>query len=159
MNTDPATVKRIKESIVNEKDSIELVLNFKRDGSPFWNLLFIAPLYNSDAELEFYLGAQVDISPAVSDRANLLKVLSTSLDDRNIKRGTLKRTNTNPTKTSFFDFLHSHDKPVAQEPDIVADHHLLKKMYRMSLQEQMRTFSSIYSKVSISLITDCRFRC
>ena len=43
--TDKATVSRIEFAIINDIEICELLLNFKKDGTPFWNLVHIVPLY------------------------------------------------------------------------------------------------------------------
>ncbi|OLO39253.1 hypothetical protein BTR23_09405 [Alkalihalophilus pseudofirmus] len=53
--------KRIKEGIKNrESFSIE-ILNYRKDGEPFWNLLSITPVYE-DGKIVNFLGIQTDIT-------------------------------------------------------------------------------------------------
>jgi len=39
-HTDRAAVKRVRDSISQRKESVELLLNHKKNGEPFWNLLY-----------------------------------------------------------------------------------------------------------------------
>lgn len=41
------------------------MLNYRRDGSPFVNLLLIAPLYDNKGHVRYFLGCQIDVSPLV----------------------------------------------------------------------------------------------
>lgn len=46
-------------------------LRSRRDGSPFMNLLMIAPLTDSRGQIRYYIGAQVDVSGIVKDCTDL----------------------------------------------------------------------------------------
>jgi len=39
--SDKSTVSRIREAIREGRESIEVFLNYRQDGTPFWNLLFV----------------------------------------------------------------------------------------------------------------------
>ncbi len=59
--TDPEAVKRIRQAIDDRRSiSVEL-LNYRKDGEPFWNQLHIAPVYDGD-ELTHFLGFQTDVT-------------------------------------------------------------------------------------------------
>ncbi len=42
--TDIAAVKRLKVSIESKQESVELLLNYRKNGEPFWNLLYVGKL-------------------------------------------------------------------------------------------------------------------
>lgn len=48
-----------------------LTYTSRRDGSPFMNLLMIAPLYDSRGIIRYYIGAQVDVSGLVKEGTDL----------------------------------------------------------------------------------------
>lgn len=60
--SDPFSVKRLREKIAAGKEHYETFLNYRRDGSPFMNLLMVAPLYDSRGAVRYFIGAQVDVS-------------------------------------------------------------------------------------------------
>ena len=60
--TNPFSVKRIRDKLLAGKEHFETFLNYRRDGSPFMNLLMIAPLYDSRGAVRYFIGAQVDVS-------------------------------------------------------------------------------------------------
>lgn len=60
--TNPFSVKRIREKLLAGKEHFETFLNYRRDGSPFMNLLMLAPLYDSRGTIRYFIGAQVDVS-------------------------------------------------------------------------------------------------
>ena len=43
----------------------ETILNYRRDGSPFLNLLLIAPLYDNKGDVRYFLGCQIDVSSLI----------------------------------------------------------------------------------------------
>lgn len=38
------------------------VLNYRRDGSPFWNAVFVAPVYDEDGTLIYFFASQLDVT-------------------------------------------------------------------------------------------------
>lgn len=60
--TSPFAVRRIRENLDQGKVHCETFLNYRRDGSPFMNLLMCAPLVDSMGRVRYFLGAQVDVS-------------------------------------------------------------------------------------------------
>jgi PAS domain S-box-containing protein len=56
--TDPKTVEAIREALKTESPITVDILNYKKDGTKFWNRLRIRPLYSEDGKVMFYAGAQ-----------------------------------------------------------------------------------------------------
>lgn len=65
------TVARIATAIKNGQESCETVLNYRRDGSPFMNLLLTAPLYDNHGAVRYFIGAQIDVSGLIEDGRGL----------------------------------------------------------------------------------------
>ena len=63
--TSNATVKRLIDALANGQEICETILNYRRDGSPFMNLLLIAPLYDNKGHVRYFLGCQIDVSSLV----------------------------------------------------------------------------------------------
>ena len=42
--TDRTATKRLKASIEAREETVELLLNYKKSGEPFWNLLYVGKL-------------------------------------------------------------------------------------------------------------------
>jgi PAS domain S-box-containing protein len=57
-DTDPKTVEAIREALKAESPITIDILNYKKDGTKFWNRLRIRPLYGDGGEVMFYAGAQ-----------------------------------------------------------------------------------------------------
>ena len=60
--TDPETSRRIGTAIKAERGCVEWIVNYRRDGTMFWNLLFLSPVFSGDGTLLHYFGNQRDIT-------------------------------------------------------------------------------------------------
>ena len=60
--TDPAEVAKIRDAVKNGRSAAVRLLNYKKDGTPFWNLLTVTPVYAADGSLSKYIGVQVDVT-------------------------------------------------------------------------------------------------
>ena len=60
--TDPAAPPRIRACLAAGQGCIEWILNYRRDGSMFWNLLFISPVRDPDGRVMYFFGNQLDIT-------------------------------------------------------------------------------------------------
>lgn len=61
-HTDRETVRLLRESIAaREAISIE-ILNYRRDGTAFWNAVFIGPVYDKAGELLYFFASQLDVT-------------------------------------------------------------------------------------------------
>lgn len=41
-HTDQSAVRRLRLAIDSNKESVELLLNYRKTGEPFWNLLYVS---------------------------------------------------------------------------------------------------------------------
>lgn len=68
--TDPDSVAKIRQTLKGESSSTILLLNYRKDGSRFWNRFQMSPVRDESDRLVAYLGMQVDITEDV-DRIGL----------------------------------------------------------------------------------------
>lgn len=66
-HTSPHSVRRLAIACSEGREHSEVFVNYRRDGSPFLNLLMIAPLMDSRGNVRYFIGAQVDVSGLVKD--------------------------------------------------------------------------------------------
>ncbi len=60
--TDRADVARLRAAI-ESRTPIELdLLNYKRDGTTFWNRLLVSPVFGDDGELTYFFASQFDVT-------------------------------------------------------------------------------------------------
>jgi len=68
--TDPVTRAEIHEGIAAGRTVSAVVLNYRRDGSPFWNQVLISPVRAEDGTITHHVGVQADVTERVeADRA------------------------------------------------------------------------------------------
>ena len=61
-HTDRAHVADLRQAVAEQKAvSVEL-LNYKRDGTPFWNAVYIAPVFDSTGHLIYFFASQLDVT-------------------------------------------------------------------------------------------------
>ena len=67
--TEPWLTEMLRNGIRRRQPIMVEILNYKKDGTPFRNAVMVAPIFDEDGELEYYLGSQVEIAEDVA-RAN-----------------------------------------------------------------------------------------
>jgi len=73
--TDQKALDVIRTAIANGTDATACLLNYKADGTPFWNQFFVAALRDADNNIVNYVGVQCAIEPeagssALEDKVN-----------------------------------------------------------------------------------------
>ncbi|KAI3287006.1 hypothetical protein DTO002I6_7985 [Penicillium roqueforti] len=69
--TNANSVRRLREAINAGRHHSEMFLNYRRDGSPFMNLLQCAPLCDSHGRVKYFIGAQIDVSGLAMEGASM----------------------------------------------------------------------------------------
>jgi PAS domain S-box-containing protein len=69
-DTDPAHVKKIKEALARGEDVSVDILNYRKDGTPFWNGLYISPVYNALGEIQYFFASQSDATERKNHELN-----------------------------------------------------------------------------------------
>jgi ribosomal protein L12E/L44/L45/RPP1/RPP2 len=64
--TDPRAIAAIRKGVVEGKDTAVCLINYKKDGTSFWNRFFIAALKSSDGKIVNYVGVQCQVSDALA---------------------------------------------------------------------------------------------
>ncbi|GMH66105.1 hypothetical protein TL16_g04359, partial [Triparma laevis f. inornata] len=59
--TDPAAVDVVRRAIENGTDATVCLLNYRADGTPFWNQFFVAALRDEHNEIVNYVGVQCPV--------------------------------------------------------------------------------------------------
>jgi PAS domain S-box-containing protein len=60
--TDPRAVARIREGLATESEVTVELLNYRKDGSSFWNELFISPVHDDEGRLLYHFSSAKDVS-------------------------------------------------------------------------------------------------
>jgi len=70
-DTNRGTVGRIREAISAGKDISVDILNYKKDGTTFWNALFVSPVRDDDGDIIYFFASQLDFTNIKSKEAEL----------------------------------------------------------------------------------------
>nr|AML76610.1 putative LOV domain-containing protein [Juncus inflexus] len=60
--TDMQEISKIREALTAGSNYCGRILNYKKDGTPFWNLLTVAPIKDEDGNILKFIGMQVEVS-------------------------------------------------------------------------------------------------
>ena len=164
--TDSRATKRLRASIDNCEETVELLLNYRKNGDPFWNLLYVSPLLNERGEVVFFLGGQINCSTTIHSFTDILKILS--VNDEELDQLEEMGRNKPPSirsqeskirakpRSNFFKSFRKYNatpRPISSkvsvrdeagmEPD------LINRMGKLSFKTQVEAFYTAYSKVRI----------
>ncbi|MDY7013501.1 MAG: adenylate/guanylate cyclase domain-containing protein [Cyanobacteriota bacterium] len=70
--TNQAEVDRLRAAIKTGKDCTVTLLNYRKDGTSFWNELTISPIYDANNTLTHFIGIQTDVSERIRAKKALL---------------------------------------------------------------------------------------
>ena len=62
LDTDRGTVDEVRAAIADHREFATEILNYRKDGSSFWNALFVSPVFNRQGDLVYFFGSQLDVS-------------------------------------------------------------------------------------------------
>lgn len=55
----------IRDAVREQKPCRQIIRNYRKDGSAFWNELSITPVFNEGDQLTYYIGIQKDVTEQV----------------------------------------------------------------------------------------------
>jgi len=62
--TEPWLTERISAGVREQRPVLVEILNYKYDGTPFRNAVLVAPVFDVNGDLEYFLGSQVELPDA-----------------------------------------------------------------------------------------------
>lgn len=62
VDTNQETVKRMSIALKRKEGVVANLLNYKKDGTPFWNMLVISCVRDQMGDVQYFVGVQLDIS-------------------------------------------------------------------------------------------------
>lgn len=60
--TSQDAISDVRTAIHETREVATEVLNYRKDGSTFWNALFVSPVFDDDGRLVYFFGSQLDVS-------------------------------------------------------------------------------------------------
>lgn len=64
-DTDPAAVSQVRDAIAQGHDIDIDLLNYRKDGSTFWNALYLSPVRDKEGVIRFFFASQMDVSERI----------------------------------------------------------------------------------------------
>ncbi len=134
-DTQPEAVQTIRTAISHRQDCHVTLRNYRKDGTPFWNQLFISPVFNDQGEATHFVGIQNDVTQRYqaelalqASEAQYRRIVETAaegiwiLDELNITSFVntqmaemLGYTPAEMLGRSFFDFMDADSRTAAQQ--------------------------------------------
>ena len=72
-DTDRATVAELRRAVDEARAVAVDLLNYKADGTPFWNALFFGPIFDQDGKLLYFFASQMDITERRTNQESWLQ--------------------------------------------------------------------------------------
>jgi PAS domain S-box-containing protein len=69
-HSDRSSLGRIRTAIAREDVTVVELLNYRKDGTAFWNALHLGPVYDAEGKLVYFFGSQWDVSDVRAARAD-----------------------------------------------------------------------------------------
>jgi two-component system sporulation sensor kinase C len=55
----------VREALANQREVVTVIKNFRKDGTPFWNELYLSPIRNREGTITHFVGIQQDVTARV----------------------------------------------------------------------------------------------
>ncbi len=62
---DQPALQAIREAVKNNQPCRQIIRNYRKDGTPFWNQLSITPVFNEGDQLTYFIGIQKNVTAEV----------------------------------------------------------------------------------------------
>jgi PAS domain S-box-containing protein len=80
--TEPEQTAMLREAVAARRPAMVELINYRKDGSPFRNAVMIAPLFDEDGEIAYFLGSQIAIDDEGASRHEQARELIAGLSKR-----------------------------------------------------------------------------
>ena len=118
-NTDRQAVERIGRAVQEARASTEVLLNYRKDGSAFWNEVWISPVHDAAGRLVNFVGVQIDVTERVVVEHERRLALVTAEEVRNDLR---LLTDATTWMTESMDLADAADRLARSVVPVLADY-------------------------------------
>jgi PAS domain S-box-containing protein len=109
--TDARAVREIREAVDQGDECTVRLLNYTKQGKPFWNMFTLAPVRDETGRIRFFAGIQVDVTVyKKKDTQTDRRVSAASMDSENLEDADPDR-----AETSFDDQMKQYSKSMASQ--------------------------------------------
>lgn len=139
--TDSGAIARLREAIAAERDIAIDILNYRKDGSQFWNALFVSPVRDADGDVVYFFASQLDFTTIKSKELDLAEARQSA--EREVARRTHDLSEALKAQTLL---VHEVDHRVKNNLLTIAS--IVKLQARMSEDDLVkRTLFSVLNRV------------
>lgn len=121
-NTSQNDIDRVRKSIASVTDIGIDLLNYRKDGTTFWNALYLSPVSNEAGELRYFFASQLDVTDRKAYELGILE--DKQLFERAVEERTADLAAANAQLATALDvkdaLLHEIDHRVKNNMQIVA---------------------------------------
>ena len=88
--TDRQTIVQIRQAIVAQKEFKDVILDYRKDGEPFWNEFKISPVFSERGDLIYFVANQTDVTQRklseakIREQAALLDIVNDAIIVQNL---------------------------------------------------------------------------
>ncbi|KAG0140644.1 hypothetical protein CROQUDRAFT_136578 [Cronartium quercuum f. sp. fusiforme G11] len=101
------SVERIQEALRNQHPCVELLINYRRDQSPYYSLLNIIPLLDKNGEVTYVLLGEVDVTRELDSFQKLYSLILPGKSPTYLAKNPINRPDkSRPTKNSVSNMQH-----------------------------------------------------
>jgi PAS domain S-box-containing protein len=139
--TDPEAISKLGKAVSEEQSVAVDILNYRKDGSKFWNALFVSPVSDVSGEVIYFFASQLDFTNIKSKEAELAR--AKHFAEVEVAERTRDLTEALQAKTVL---VHEVDHRVKNNLLTIAS--IVKLQTRMSEDETVkRTLRSVLNRV------------
>lgn len=84
--TDSATIAQLREAVRTATPINVDILNYRKDGTSFWNALYMSPVRNAEGEVQFFFASLINVTERVEAQADIAR------QKANVEREVVRRT-------------------------------------------------------------------
>ncbi|WP_213575066.1 MULTISPECIES: PAS domain-containing protein [Stutzerimonas stutzeri subgroup] len=81
---DQPALQAIREAVKNNQPCRQIIRNYRKDGTPFWNELSITPVFNEADQLTYFIGIQKNVTAEV-DALQRVEALEAEIRELKVK--------------------------------------------------------------------------
>lgn len=139
--TDRGAIQRLSEAVAAERDVALDILNYRKDGTTFWNALFVSPVRDAKGEVIYFFASQLDFTNIKSKEIELAQARMSAEEE--VVRRTRDLSEALQAKTML---VHEVDHRVKNNLLTIAS--IVKLQARMSEDDVVkRTLFSVLNRV------------
>lgn len=71
-DTNSETVTKIRDAIARGEDVDADILNYRKDGTSFWNALYLSPVRGGNGHIHFFFASQLDVSKRIDAQQRVI---------------------------------------------------------------------------------------